>query len=136
MAGAYAYTPAIWPPLLGAIVLAAAGLYCWRRRDVPAARPLAAVMACGSFWLLGIGFEAAAVTPATKIAWFRFQSVWRMPTVTADVCFLLEYAYPGRWLTRRNLILLSIPVVVDVLLVVATVRSSSGRPWRFWRMAR
>jgi signal transduction histidine kinase len=117
--GAYAYTPAIWLPLAGAILLAAISLYCWRRRDVPAARPLAVVTGCAVFWLLGIAFEVAAVTPATKIAWFRFQAVWRMPTVTADLCFFLEYAYPGRWLTRRNLILLSIPVLADVLLVVS-----------------
>lgn len=120
MAGAYAYTPTIWPPLVAAALLAAVGLYSWRRRrDVPAALPLEGVMACGTLMLLGIAFGAAAVTPATKIAWFRFQGVWRMPTVTAGLCFFLEYAYPGRWLTRRNLLLLSIPVLLDVLLVVA-----------------
>ena len=33
MTGAYAYTPAIWPPLAAAIFLAILGLYSWRRRD-------------------------------------------------------------------------------------------------------
>jgi hypothetical protein len=28
---------------------------------------------------------------------------------------VLEYAFPGRWLTRRNLILRSIPVLLDIL---------------------
>jgi PAS domain S-box-containing protein len=118
MTGAYAYTPDIWLPLAGAIFLAAIGVHCWRRRSVPAALPLLAVTLFGALWLLGIAFEAAAVAPATKIAWFRFQAVWRAPTVTAGLCFVLEFAYPGRWLTRRNLILLSIPVLLDILLVI------------------
>ena len=35
-----------------------------------------------------------------------------MPTAIAVLCFALEYAWPGRWLTRRNLVLLSIPPLV------------------------
>jgi hypothetical protein len=120
MAGAYAYTPDIWPPLLGAVFIASIGLYVWRRRtSVPAARPLAAVALLTALWLLGLVLEAAAVAPATKIAWFRFQSIWRAPIVTAGLCFVLEYALPGRWLTRRNLVLLAIPVLLDILLVLA-----------------
>jgi PAS domain S-box-containing protein len=118
MTGAYASTPDIWLPLAGAIFLAAIGVHCWRGRCVPAALPLLAVTLFGALWMLGIAFEAAAVAPATKIAWFRFQAVWRAPTVTAGLCFVLEFAYPGRWLTRRNLILLSIPVLLDILLVI------------------
>ena len=120
MTGVYAYTPTIWPPLIGAIFVAALGLYCWRRRDVPGALPLLAVMAFAALWLLGIALEAAADAPATKIAWFRFHSLWRAPAVTAGLCFVLEYAYPGRWLTRRNLMLLSIPALLDMLLVITS----------------
>ena len=127
MTGAYAYTPAIWPPLAGVIFLAAIGLYCWRRRSVPAALPLLAVSLFGALFLLGIALEAAAVAPATKIAWFRFQGVWRAPSVTAGLCFVLEYAYPGRWLTRRNLVLLSIPALLDIFLVVI---NDSQLMWR------
>jgi PAS domain S-box-containing protein len=119
MTGAYIYTPDIWLPLAGAIFLAAIGVHCWRQRDVPGALPLLAVSLFGALWLLGIAAEAAAVAPATKMAWFKFQALWRAPTVTAGLCFVLEYAYPGRWLTRRNLILLSIPVLLDMLLVAA-----------------
>ena len=67
MTGAYVYTPDIWLPLVGAIFLAAIGLYCWRRRSVPGALPLLAVSLFGALWLLGIALEAAAVAPATKI---------------------------------------------------------------------
>jgi signal transduction histidine kinase len=127
MAGSYAYTPAIWPPLAGAFLLTGIGLYSWRRRDVPAALPLLAVSTFGILWLLGIALEVTAVDPAAKIAWFRFQSLWRAPAVTAGLCFVLEYAYPGRWLTRRNLLLLSLPALLDVLLIVT---NNSRLMWR------
>jgi PAS domain-containing protein len=36
----------------------------------------------------------------------------------AGTCFVLEYAYPGRWLTRRSLTLISLPAVLFLLLVI------------------
>jgi signal transduction histidine kinase len=59
-------------------------------------------------WAASFIMESAALDTATKIFWFKFQSVWQAPVVTAVTCFILEYAWPGRWLTRRNLALLSI----------------------------
>ncbi len=45
MPGAYAFTPAIWLPLIGAAFAVGMALYCWRRRDVPAVLPLFFVFA-------------------------------------------------------------------------------------------
>jgi signal transduction histidine kinase len=118
MTGAYAYSPAIWPPLVAAIFLAAIGVYAWRRRDVPGARPFVAMSVASILLLLGIAAEAAAVAPATRLAWNKFQFVVLIAAVTPVTCFVLEYAYPGRWLTRRNLILLSTPAVLCLLLAL------------------
>jgi len=68
--------------------------------------------------LLGIAFEAAAVVAATKLAWHKFNFVVLVAAVTAVTCFVLDYAYPGRWLTRRNLVLLSTPAVLCLLMAV------------------
>ena len=118
MAGTYAYTPAIWPPLLGAMFLAAMGLFALQRRDAPAVKPFLAISLFAGLMLLGIAFETAAVTSATKIAWYKFQFLMLVLAVTGGTCFSLEYAYPGRWLTRRNLILLSIPPLLTLLMIV------------------
>jgi signal transduction histidine kinase len=120
MTGAYVYTPSIWPPLVGAIFLAAMSLYCWRRRGVPGALPLAANALSGALVLLSLAFGAAAVAPATKIAWYKLQAIWQMSMAISATCFVLEYAYPGRWLTRRNLALLWLPAPLVVLLVALT----------------
>jgi len=124
---AYVLTPAILPPLVGAVFLAILSLYSWRRRSVPAALPLSAGSLFGALWLLGIVFEVAAIAPVHKIAWHKFQAAWQLPAATAMACFALEFASPGRWLTRRNLTLLALPPLV-VLFVIAT--SDAQYMWR------
>jgi PAS domain S-box-containing protein len=118
MTGAYVCTPAIWPALVAAVLLAAIGLYAWRRRDVPGGKPFVAMSALSILILVGIAFEAAAVAPATKLAWYRFQFVLLITAVTPVTCLVLDYAYPGRWLTRRNVILLSVPAFLCLLLAL------------------
>ena len=118
MTAAYVYTPAIWLPLAASIFLAVLSLHSWRHRSVPGALPLAAGSLFGALWLLGMAFEVAAVAVTTKIAWLRFQAAWQLPAVSATTCFALEYACPGRWLTRRNLALLSLPPLLILLLIV------------------
>jgi PAS domain S-box-containing protein len=118
MTGAYVCTPAVWPPLIVAIFMAAIGLYAWRRGDVPGAKPFVAMSVVSILLLLGIAFEAAAVVPATRLAWYRYQFVVLVAATTPVTCLVLDYAYPGRWLTRRNLILLSIPATLCLIMVV------------------
>jgi hypothetical protein len=50
MPGTYAYTPAIWPPLVACVVLAAIGHYAWRRRDGPGGKSVPADSADVSTW--------------------------------------------------------------------------------------
>ena len=127
MTGAYAYTPAIWLPLVAIPFLAAIGIYAWRRRDVPGGKPFVAMSALSILILLGIAFEAAALTTATKLTWYKFQFVLLLAATIPVTCFVLDYAYPGRWLTRRNLILLSIP---PFLCLLAVVIDDSQLMWR------
>ncbi len=118
MTRAYAYTPAIWLPLAVGVFMAILGLFSWRRRSVPGAQPFAVACLFAMLWLAGIVAEVAAVAAATKFAWIRFQVVWSAPALTAMTCFALEYASPGRWLTRRNLLLLSIPSLLALFLIL------------------
>ncbi len=107
MTGTYAYTPQIWPSVFTVILLIALAVYSWRRRNLPGALPL--VIYC----LLALPFLAAkvigylAVDFETKIFWFNVEYLWWLPGTTALTCFVLEYAWPRRWVTRRTLALLS-----------------------------
>ena len=114
----YAYTPAIWPSLLTVLLLSALSAYSWRRRSVPGALPFAVGSLFGAIWAAGSLMEIAAVDPSTKFFWVRFQAVWQLPAVTAITCFVLDYTWPGRWLTRRNIILLSLAPLLYMALVL------------------
>jgi len=105
----YAYTPQIWPSLLTVLFLLAMAFYSYRRRKVPGALPFAIALLFVVLWMVGSTLEVAAVDVSAKIFWVKFQNALMLPSVTAVTCFLLEYTWPGRWLTRRNLVLLSIP---------------------------
>jgi len=112
MTSNYAYTPAIWPSVFTVLLLIALSIYSGRRRSVPGALPFAIGSLFAALWAFGSVMEVAAVDVQTKIFWIKFQGVWQLPTATATTCFILEYAWPGRWMTRRNLVLLSIPCLL------------------------
>src|SRR5512136_2688723 len=118
MSWPYAYTPAIWSSVFTVLLLVALSIYAWRRRSVPGALPFAIAGLFDALWMAGYTLLIAATDAAAKIFWLKFGSVWQAFGVTAETCFLLEYARPGRWLTRRNLALLSIPPLLIMGLIL------------------
>jgi signal transduction histidine kinase len=118
MTWAYTYDPHLWPALVTTILTILLGWYSWRRRNVSAAKPFAIGCLFASLWAVGSVLEVAAVDFSTKVFWIKFQAVWQLPTATALTCFVLEYARLGRWLTRRNLILLSVPPFLALVLII------------------
>jgi signal transduction histidine kinase len=118
MTRTYAYTTYIWPPILTILLLIVLAFYTWRRRSVPGALPFTLALLFGALWAAGSVLEYAAVDLAVKIAWIKFQAAWQLPSAIAITGFLLEYTWPGRWLNRRNLILLSIPTLLIILFIL------------------
>ena len=104
----YAYTPQIWPSILTIILLIVLSFYSWRHRSVPGALPFMIGCLFTTLTATSLLMTYLALDPETKIFWFRLVAASLLPSATAITCFVLEYAWPGRWLTRRNLILLSI----------------------------
>lgn len=111
-------TPYLSSLLAVAALLTVLGLYSWRRRNVPAARPFALACLFAVLWLAGAIAQLVTANPQAKLAWFTFEAAWQMPAVIAMTCFALEYAYPGRWLSRRNLILLFVPALPTLGLIL------------------
>lgn len=130
----YAYTPTIWPSLLTVFLMLAMGLYSLRRRNVPGVVPFFIGCLFGAVWAAGSVMEYAATELATKIFWIKFQTAWQLPAATTITCFVLEYAWPGRWLTRRNLTLLSIAPLLLIGLIL--VDNFTHLIWRSFSMER
>jgi hypothetical protein len=92
------------------------------------ARAFAIASLFAALWLAGAVAELLAADVSAAIMWLKFEVVFQLPVATATTCFVLEYAYPGRWLTRRTLILLSVPPLLVLLLVL----TDDLHHW-FWR---
>jgi signal transduction histidine kinase len=128
MAWTYAYTSEIWPPLLTILLLIVLVIYAWRRRSMPGALPFMIGCLFAALWMIGSVMEYLALEEATKLFWVKFQVSCQLPYNTAITCFFLEYTWPGRWLTRRNIILLAIPP----LLVLGIILTNDLHHW-IWR---
>jgi PAS domain S-box-containing protein len=113
----YVYTSYFWPSLATVLFLLLLSAYSWQRRSVPGAALFAIGALFNVMWVTGNILENAAADPATRLFWFKFQGALLAPVAIPITCFILEYAWPGRWLTRRNLALLSLPALVIVILI-------------------
>jgi hypothetical protein len=118
MRSSYVYDPHLWPAIFTVAITAFLAVYSWRRRKVPGARPFAIGSLFAMLWGLGTVMEISAQDFSTRVFWVKFETVWQMPTATAIMCFILVYAGLGKWLTRRNLILLAIPPLITMVIVI------------------
>jgi PAS domain S-box-containing protein len=64
------------------------------------------------------GLSIAGAEDAVRVLWFKFQTVLLIPTVTAVLCFVVEYAGLGRWLTRSTLVVLAVAPLALLFLVL------------------
>jgi PAS domain S-box-containing protein len=128
----YAYTPHIWPSVFTIILLTVLAVYAWRRRNLPGALWLVIYCLLGLAFLAAKVIEFLAVDFETKIFWFNVEHPWWLPGTTALTCFILEYTWPGRWVTRRTLVLLSIvPLLGLALLFTNQFHNLSFRGYGF-----
>ena len=114
----YAYSQDLWPAMISVTLTIILGLYSWHRRNVPGARAFAIGCFFAMLWAIGSSLEIAALDFSTKVFWIKFHALWQIPMVTALSCFFLEYAGYGRFLTRRNCVLLSLPALLIFSLMV------------------
>jgi signal transduction histidine kinase len=114
----YTYTPYIWPSSLTVLLFITFAVYSWWRRSVPGALPFAVLMLIWSFLAIGASFELAAVDLPAKIFWVKFQYFWSGPVGVAGLCFVLVYARRERFLSRYNLLLLFIFLLLGSLLIL------------------
>jgi signal transduction histidine kinase len=102
------YSPAIWPSLVTMLLLLTLAAYSWRRRSVPGALAFAISCLLAVPMTVGMFMTDHATQVEDRLFWCRFEYACILPCISAITCFILEYAWPGRWVTRRNLALLAI----------------------------
>ena len=131
MALPYEHTPVIWPLLAASAGLTTLGIYALRRRAVPGAVPFVVLAGILVLWSLASALKLASTVDETRIFWFKFETALLLPAVSAALCFALEYAGLGKWLTRKTLILLAVPPLVFAILIFTN--GIHNRVWtRIW----
>ena len=116
MFGTYQYTPVIWPTIFTIMLLTVLGFYAWRRRNLPGALWLVIYCLFSLLFLTPKVMEFLAVDFETKVLWYDIEYLWLTPGTTAMTCFILEYTWPGRWVTRRTIALLSVVPLLGLAL--------------------
>lgn len=114
----YEYTPYLWPFFASAVFLAAMGLYAYRNRTVPGAVPFIILLSGIMLLVLSSALGQAGKDDEIRIFWFKFNSALLLPIVTAALCFALEYAGLGKWVTRRTVFFLAVLPFVYVILIL------------------
>lgn len=111
----------IWLAIFTFILLIMLSVYGWLRRREHGALAFATGSLLSVFLVILSVLQHLAANVNTKFLWFEIQVLFQLAVVSAITCFILDYAWPGRWLTRRNLLLFSIPLL---LLAGLTVTNS------------
>jgi PAS domain S-box-containing protein len=121
-----------WTPytillIVAAVTSVTSALYVWRRRPVPGSRTLVLIALAGAEWLVTYVLELRSVDPLTKDLWNKIQYVGIVVVPTAWLVFTLQYTNREKWLTRRNLVLLSI--VPGLTLLTVFTNETHGLFW-------
>jgi PAS domain S-box-containing protein len=111
------YTPYILPSLIATAISTALALYVWRRRSVPGATSFILFMLAVADWSLGHALELGSADLPSKIFWGKVQYPGVAFLPVAWLAFVLQYTGREKWLTRRNLALLTIEPLIMLLLV-------------------
>jgi PAS domain S-box-containing protein len=125
------YHPYIVPLLIaGSVALGVAGV-AWRRRAAPGGTALALLMLAAGEWALAYAAHWAGADMATKIFWLKVMLLGNAYLPVLFLSFACSYTNAGHWLTRRNLVLLSLGPLVTLMVVWSN--EAHGLFWRqFW----
>ncbi len=123
----------IWQPniyaftqFVAAVIVLGGAIAAWQRRAKPGAVPLTLLMGSLFVWSFANAMELATISVGGKLFWSQVQYIGITMTPGLWLIFVLDFiGLSSRWLTRRNLILLSI-LPAFTLLVVWT------NPWHEW----
>jgi PAS domain S-box-containing protein len=130
---AWQWTPYTILPLTAVATLIIAALYILRRRRYRPGAEAGAVLlfACAGLMVAYV-LEIVSADLPTKILWNKVQYVGLVTAPMASLVFSLQYTGHEEWLTRRNLVLLSIVPLITLLLVFTN--ETHGLIWRHVRL--
>lgn len=111
------YTPYVLPLVIAAAMSATLALTAWQRRPASGATPSALLMLALAEWQLGYALELGSADLPSELFWAKAQYLGMVMVPVLWLAFVLQYTGREKWLTRHNLVLLTIEPLVTLLLV-------------------
>ncbi len=115
---AWQETPYTLPLIAAAAITSVSAVYIWRRHRATAARTVALVLLAGAGWVVGYALEQAGADLNTKVLWYKVEILSVIIMSLTWLIFTLQYTGLQRWVTRRNVVLLSIIPFITLILVL------------------
>jgi PAS domain S-box-containing protein len=110
------YTPFIIPIILSGVLSVAIVAFAWRRRNMPGAIPLAALMFAVALWSFTYALELGSTDLPTSIFSAKLEYLGIVAAPVAWLTFGLQYTHRDRWLTSRSLALLILVPLITLFL--------------------
>jgi PAS domain S-box-containing protein len=113
----FQYSPYILPLIISSIIAGGVAVYVWRRRATASGAMALVMLALASAaWSLGYALEIAGADLPTKIFWGKSQYIGIGTIPLSWVIFAYYHSNPGRRITPRTLIWLSIVPLITLIL--------------------
>ncbi len=104
------------PLLIATATMVILAAYSWQQSHVPGSRAFSLLMLAVGEWALGYAFELNTPGLAGKLFWTSFNFIGITTIPPTLITFILSYTGHARWLSRRNIFLLSMPALATLLL--------------------
>jgi PAS domain S-box-containing protein len=114
---AWQYTPYTLPLFVTAAITLLVTASIWRRRQTAGAAPLALLTLAVTLWAFFYAIELAALSSAVKMWCVRIEYLGIVTTPLAWLVFAAQFTGRQRWLTARNLVLLSLAPLLTIAAV-------------------
>jgi PAS domain S-box-containing protein len=87
-------------------------IFAWRHHSTPGATSFAALMGCVAWWSIGYAIQLSFIALRAKVIQSNINYIAIFIVPLAWLAFALQYTGHEKWLTRRNLALLSIVPII------------------------
>lgn len=104
-------------PLAALFVAVVLMVRAWRYRTRPIATTFLVLMSALAWWSLAVFLEHASLSLSDKIFWVKMSYFGIVTLPTTWLVFTLQYANREKWLTRRNLAILTVLPVLTLVMV-------------------
>lgn len=111
------YTPLVFPPLISTVVAIWLALYAWKRRPAVGITLFVVLVLAVAEWSLASTLQLTQADLPGKLLCAKMRYLGILTVPTTWLLFVLQYTGHEKWLTRRNIAILTIEPLTTLLLV-------------------